>query len=219
MKKVTDSHSCRRDFIKTSAGIIAGLTVMPQRGTSETFHPADNLHIIGPIEGYSPQVGTLVTMLNWMQDSLHNVTKGLTQAELDYLHDKKSNTIGALMLHMAAIEVTYQDMTFYGEKDLRESNQKKWRVAMNLGEAARKQIKGKNLDYYLSSLQEVRNKTLAELKKRDDQWLAAVDPSFFDGQPTNNYCKWFHVCEHIANHRGQITWITGRLPGAKGSKD
>jgi hypothetical protein len=219
MKKADTSCSNRRDFIKTSAGIITGLTAIPHSEINKTFSPADHIHLIGPIPGYSPQVGTLVTMLNWMQDSLLNVTKGLTGAELDYLHDKKSNTIGALMLHIAAIEVIYQDMTFYGEKDLSESNQKKWRVAMNLGQAARNQIKGKNLDYYLSSLQEVRNKTLAELKKRDDQWLAAVDPSFFDGQPTNNYCKWFHVCEHIANHRGQITWITGRLPGAKGSKD
>jgi hypothetical protein len=90
---------------------------------------------------------------------------------------------------------------------------------MNLGEAAQKEIKGKNMDYYLAQTKEVRDKTLAELKQRDDKWLAAVDPAFFNKQPTNNYCKWFHVCEHIGNHRGQISWIRNRLPGSRTGKD
>jgi hypothetical protein len=63
-----------------------------------------------------------------------------------------------------------------------------------------------------ASLHRVRQKTLTEFRKRDDQWLAQVDPSFFDNQPTNNYCKWFHVCEHASNHNGQIKWLINRLP-------
>lgn len=86
---------------------------------------------------------------------------------------------------------------------------------MNLGEAGRKTIKGNNLTYYLDILKETREKTLNEFRKRDDTWLMSVDPKFFGGQPTNNYCKWFHVCEHESNHNGQIKWIRGRLPGAK----
>jgi hypothetical protein len=66
---------------------------------------------------------------------------------------------------------------------------------------------------------EVREATLAEFRKRDYTWLMQVDPKFFDGQPTNNYCKWFHVCEHESNHNGQIKWYVKRLPGAKGGGD
>jgi hypothetical protein len=44
-----------------------------------------------------------------------------------------------------------------------------------------------------------------------------MEPRFFDDQPTNNFCKWFHVCEHEANHRGQMIEIRKRLPGS-GSK-
>lgn len=33
-----------------------------------------------------------------------------------------------------------------------------------------------------------------ELAKRDDDWLMAVDKDWY-WEPTNNYCKWFHVCE------------------------
>jgi hypothetical protein len=219
MNKPQKSHIDRRKFIKSAAGFYAGMSLNSPMEKGQIMAPAESIHIIGPIAGYSPQVGTLVTMLVWIQDSLINVTKGLTQQELDFLFDTKANTIGALIMHVAAIEVVYQDMTFYGLKDISESNKKKWNTAMNLGEAAQKQIKGKPLEYYLERVNEVRDKTLSEFKKRDDGWLAKVDPAFFDNQPTNNYCKWFHVVEHIANHRGQITWIRNRLPGAKAGKD
>lgn len=90
---------------------------------------------------------------------------------------------------------------------------------MNLGDAGRKQIKGNDLNHYLNIIEETRASTLAEFKKRDDKWLMEVDPSFFGGQPTNNYCKWFHVCEHESNHNGQIKWIRGRLPDVKNNND
>ena len=89
---------------------------------------------------------------------------------------------------------------------------------MQLSEPATKEIKGKPLSFYLDRLEETRAASLAEFKKRDDRWLMAVDKDWPWG-PTNNYCKWFHVCEHESNHNGQIKWIKSRLPGAKGSGD
>src|SRR6266487_4402953 len=74
--------------------------------------------------------------------------------------------------------------------------------------------KGYSLDYYVNILHETREKTLAEFRKRDDKWLMAVDKDWGWG-PTNNYCKWFHVTEHEANHNGQIKFLKSRLPGAK----
>lgn len=58
-------------------------------------------------------------------------------------------------------------------------------------------------------MKRVREKTLRELQQRDDAWLMKVDPDFAWG-PTNNFCKWFHVCEHESHHNGQIKWIKGR---------
>ncbi len=85
---------------------------------------------------------------------------------------------------------------------------------MELGEPARKTIKGHSLDFYLNLLSETREHTLAEFRKRDDNWLLTVDKDWGWG-PTNNYCKWFHVCEHESNHNGQIKFLKSRLPGAK----
>jgi uncharacterized damage-inducible protein DinB len=85
---------------------------------------------------------------------------------------------------------------------------------MELGEPARQSIKRHELEYYLSRLQEGREKTLAEFRKRDDAWLMSVDKTWGWG-PTNNLCKWFHVCGHESHHAGQIAMLKSRAPGAK----
>jgi uncharacterized damage-inducible protein DinB len=205
----------RRKFLQHSVLTMAGagsLSVFPFSGFAHAA--ADNsINIIGPRQGYSLQIGILVSQMEWIRESVINATRGLTQAELDYLVDPNGNTIGALLMHLAATDVIYQDLTFYNLPGFSPENKNKWQVAMGLGDEGRKQIKGHDLNYYISAMTEVREFTLKEFKKRDDKWFAEVDPHFFDDLPTNNFCKWFHVCEHEANHRGQMTVIRKRLPG------
>ena len=172
--------------------------------------------IVGPKEGYTPEIGTLTSMMAFMRQQVEMSVKGMTQEDLDFLLDAKANRIGALLMHLAATENFYQLNTFEGKsgKTLPASYGEKWGVAMELGEPARATIKGHDLDYYLNMIRETRERTLAEFRKRDDKWLAAVDNDWGWG-PTNNYCKWFHVTEHEANHNGQIKFLKSRLPGAK----
>jgi uncharacterized damage-inducible protein DinB len=209
----------RRSFLKASAvlgcGIgAAGLSSPAMLAAVALGVNKEGINIIGPREGFSPQVGTLVSMLEWMRSAILQPVQGLTLAQLDYLHDSKANSIGALLLHLAAIERFYQLNTFEGRKwdDWDEMTKKDWGVAAGLGGAARQTIRGHNLDYYLDRLREGREHTLAELRKRDDAWLRQIDQGWVWG-PTNNYCKWFHVCEHESNHSGQIKWTKRRLPG------
>lgn len=209
----------RRSFIKTTTAITTGIALLPQTSMAAAKTPEESIHIIGPKEGFSPQVGTLVSMLNWMRMVVLRSVENMTMEELDYLHDAKSNTIGAMLLHLAATEVFYQANTFEGRSEYNETEKAKWNAAMRLGDEGRNKIKGNKPDYYLAILKETREKTLTEFKKRDDKWLMTVDAQFFAKQPTNNYCKWFHVCEHESNHNGQIKWIKSRLPGAKADND
>jgi uncharacterized damage-inducible protein DinB len=215
-----ECFSNRRSFLKGSAAFTVGLpALLGALSLPGTAHASDsNLNIIGPKSGYAPQVGTFVSMLTWMREAngVINATKKLTAADLDYLIDRNANTIGALMLHLAATETYYQLNTFEGKKwnTWPDSVKQQWDPAMNLGDAGRKTIKGHDLDYYLKILEETRAKSLAEFRKRDDTWLLAVDKDWPWG-PTNNYCKWFHVCEHEAHHTGQIAFLRKRLPGAK----
>ena len=203
MTRLTD---CRK-FLCAAAGVSVGIN-------GPAFAANEGINIIGPKPGYSPQVGTLVSMLTWMSTmAIGGAVKGLTQAQLDYLFDSHANTIGALLLHLAAVETYHQLNTFAGMKwDSRPAAVKqKWDPAMGLGQPGRDTIKGHDLDYYLKILDETREKSLAEFRKRDDAWLMSVDKEW----GWNNYCKWFHVCEHISHHAGQIAFLTSRLPGAK----
>jgi Protein of unknown function (DUF664) len=217
---LSDFSPDRRSFLKGSAALTAlfpaafGALLLPETGQASD----SNLNIFGPRPGYPPQVGVFVSALTWMREAngVISATKGLTMADLDYLIDPKANTIGALMRHLAATETYYQLNTFEGKNwgTWPDSVKQQWDSAMNLGEAGRKAIKGHDRDYYLNILQETRAKSLAEFRKRDDVWLMAVDKEWPWG-PTNNYCKWFHVCEHEAHHTGQIAFLRKRVPGAK----
>jgi hypothetical protein len=205
----------RRQFLMTAAAVTAaasGLAFVPELAVSEET----DVNIIGPKKGYSPQIGTLVSMMTWMRKVMLMSVKGMSQKDLDYLFDPNSNTIGSLLMHLAATDRIYQINTFEGNnlKELPASYKDKWGVAMELGEPARKQIRGHDLDYYVNLLGETREQTVAEFRKRDDDWLLTVDKTWGWG-PTNNYCKWFHVCEHESNHNGQIKFLKKRIPGAK----
>ena len=214
------SFSNRRTFLKCSAALTAGVSTLSGALSLPQFvHASDsNINVLGPRQGYSPQVGTFVSLLTWMREAngIISATKNLTTAELDYLIDPNANTIGALMLHLAATETYYQLNTFEGTKwgSWSDSIKKKWDPAMNLGDEGRETIKGHDRDYYLKILQETREKTLSEFGKRDDAWFMSVDKDWPWG-PTNNYCKWFHVCEHEAHHTGQVAFLRKRVPGAK----
>ncbi len=220
--KIIKTSTTRRNFIKTATVFTVGATGVNSLAQCANANPQaskNGVYVIGPMEGYSPQVGTLVSMLNYNRQTIVNGVKSLTMTELDYLHDPKANTIGALILHLGATEKFYQINTFGGRQDFNEAEKKIWGAAMSLGDEGRKNIKGHEVKYYLDAIDEVRLKTLDEFKKKDDAWLLAIDPEWSKEEPLNTYWKWFHVCEHESNHRGQITWLKSRLPGAKPNKD
>ena len=178
---------------------------------------AEHLSVLGPRIGYCTQIGFLVSQLNWMRAAvLSRVTK-LSTKELDWLPHPDGNSIGALLIHLAATDVYYGLNSFDGIPYGRFSYEarKKWAVAMNLGHTAQLRYNGLDLQYYLSHLSGAREHTLSQLAKRDDEWLLVVDSSWGWG-PTNNLCKWFHVCEHESHHLGQIDLILKQVPGRQG---
>jgi hypothetical protein len=210
----------RRHFLKTAGCAVAvgpALLAAPRAFAAETIpDDKDSLFLIGPRPNSPPLMSTLISMMAYMREMVLHSVKGLSQADLDFLLDGKANTIGAMLMHLAATETYYGLHTFNGMKwgTFPSAAKEKWDVPMNLGEPARKTIKGHPLDYYLQALSESRAHTLAELKKRDDKWLLTVEKD--EGGAANYFWMWFHVCEHESNHNGQIKLVKGRLPGKAG---
>ena len=208
----------RRKFIRNGSLLAAGtlgassLFAAPHLQPLPSFSQDSDINIVGPKEGFTPQIGTLVSMMNWMRMVILAPVRGMSTSDLDFLVDENANSIGAMLMHLAATERFYQIHTFENKTwgDWSKEDSKKWSVASGLGARARKEIKGNPLDYYIEEMTKVREYTLEEFKKRDDDWLMAVDKNFPWG-PTNNYCKWFHVCEHESNHNGQFKFIKSRI--------
>src|SRR6476661_8263928 len=135
----TKSFPTRRGFLGgTAAACIAGFGGSALH-LGAAAADATGPNVLGPRPGYSPMIGTFVSQLTWMREmnGVLSATKGLTQADLDVLFDTNANTIGALMLHLAATETYYGLHTFdemkWGSWSLEAK--KKWDAAMNLGDA------------------------------------------------------------------------------------
>src|SRR5437867_1681142 len=125
---------------------------------------------IEPLPGYAPTIGRLVGILLYARKTTLAAVEGLSTAELDYLQDDSSNSIGALLAHIAVVERGYQVLTF-DERRPTAREQAAWEPALTLGADGRRLLRGQPLEYYLHELSEVRRLTLEGLAARDDAWL------------------------------------------------
>ncbi len=162
-------------------------------------------HEVKPTEGYSPQIGIMVDMLEDIKDRIVADVHNLDQKETDYRFDHKANSIGAIIMHLAATEAYYQVETL-AERKFSQADDF-WGLPTGLGAESKDKYQGKPIAHYLDLWDQVREKTLKGLKARDDKWLAA---NIEEG--INNHWVWFHVLEHQASHMGQIALIKNRLP-------
>jgi uncharacterized damage-inducible protein DinB len=167
---------------------------------------------IEPLPGYTPTIGRLVGILLYARKTTLAAVDGLSIAELDHLHDGSSNSIGALLAHIAAVERGYQCVTFE-ERPPSAQEQAAWDPALKLGAEGRRVLRGKTLEHYVHELSEVRRLTLEGLAARDDDWL---ERSLSAAPAMNAHWAWFHVAEDEINHRGQIRWLRTRLASATG---
>ena len=165
---------------------------------------------ISDTEGYTPQIGRLVSMMNYVRSVTIDSVQNLTTPQLDFLLDEKANSIGALLLHIASTDMFFRIFSFEN-RELTEEEDNQWAAASYLGAPAREQIKGNSLEYNLDKLNSERNKVLDLFKTVNDKWLYEEKPLWYN-KPANNYFMWFHVFEDEINHRGQINLIRKRFP-------
>ncbi|MCG7343647.1 DinB family protein [Sporosarcina sp. ACRSL] len=163
------------------------------------------LFLIDQKEGLSLEFSKLASMMKYTRLTTLAEVRDLTVDELDFLINDEANSIGMLLAHMVSIEKAYQIETFE-DRDFTEEDIRMLNPALELGEAAREQIKGNPIEYYLEELEQTRKKTLDTFQTLPDSWLFEQAP-YWGGQPMNKYFKWFHVMEDELNHRGQIRVI------------
>ena len=163
---------------------------------------------IEPLPGFTPAIGRLIGMLTYARSTTIAAVEGLTLPGLDHLHDDRSNSIGALLAHMVAVERGYQVLTLDDRLPSPEETAL-WSTALKLGAEGRRALRGQPLEHYLEQLAAVRRDTLEAMASRDDAWL---DRTVSGALKINVHWAWFHVAEDEINHRGQIRWLRARLP-------
>src|SRR6476659_2536108 len=90
---------------------------------------------IEPLPGYTPTIGRLVGMRTYARRTTLAAVEGLSMVELDHLHDDSSNSIGALLAHLAVVERGYQCMTFE-DRAPTLVERASWEPALTLGPLA-----------------------------------------------------------------------------------
>jgi len=168
--------------------------------------PQESSAVILPKDGYTPQIGVLISMLENLKNRVQYTVQNMDQFQTDYLIDENANRIGALVMHLAATEAIYQQNTFGVEYTPEE--QEKWNTALSLDEGGRNNFKGQPISYYLAEYDKVRARTLELFKTKDDAWFNEVNP----GEAYNYHYFWFHVMEHQSSHLGQILFLRKRIP-------
>ena len=184
------------NFSKNTLTLILGLTFIVAKGQYEII----------PAEGYTPQIGTMVDMLEEIKNRIEEETLELDSVKTDYLFDDQANSIGQLIMHLVANELYYQSETL----EIRSWTEEEINLfsrASDLADESKNQLKGKPAKYYLDLWDQVRKKTLEGLKTKDDIWFSeAIEEGL------NNHYVWFHVMEHSVGHLGQIVVVKKRLP-------
>ncbi len=167
----------------------------------ETRPDRERWYRIAPEAPYTPHIGALVDMLAYTRLMTVEAVRGLSVEELDAVPPGFTNSIGMLLAHIAATDRIYQSLSFEGVDPIHEDRPeyRPYLGAMTFGELGER-VRGRSLQDLLDQLAEVRAVTLAELARRDDDWLASPAPN----SRMNQHWAWFHVMEDEVSHRGQM---------------
>ena len=87
MKTEVSIH--RRKFLQSTTLAAVGISTLNMFPLIAEAHrySDDDINLIRPLEGYSPHIGILVSMLTWNRASVVRAVQGLTQSGLDFLVD------------------------------------------------------------------------------------------------------------------------------------
>lgn len=166
---------------------------------------------------YTSQIGILVSEITLVRNDTFNLTKNLSLEQLDYNFDDKSNSIGTLLLHIAALEYKFY-LDFFLKRPFNQSELEKYMKAAPFN-MDKRLIHGNDFNFYFNILEQNRAQSLGFLKTLTDDWLFE-NVTLSNGQNIgNNYYLIKHIIHDELCHQGQIKLILKRLKEKQSNKN
>jgi uncharacterized damage-inducible protein DinB len=163
---------------------------------------------IFPSKGYTPHMGILVSNFSYTRRNTLFLAKNLSVEQLDFNFDYLSNSIGTLLMHIAALEFEFLVKQILNRKPTKIEDKK---YSNAIGENMNKRmIKNNNLEYYVEELTKNRDLIFEKLKNYNDDWLFS-EINVSENTTINNYYLLRHVIDDELCHQGQIKLIRKRL--------
>ena len=168
-----------------------------------------------PPPGFSPGIGRYVAQLTETRAEWLRQVEGLTPAQLSWYPNDDVESIGAQLLHVAAVEWSWVFQDILGRPD---EDFQGWEEAFPLRVGA-PQVSGRPLEYFTDRLERVREEVLTALRGLTDADLPRLvgEASPAEGEEPRSRLysiDWilFHLVHHEAHHAGQIELLVRLLP-------
>lgn len=166
---------------------------------------------LAPAEGFTTGIGRYVTMLEDVRERTKKYVQGFSSDQLSWHPNSRVESVGTLLLHIAACECSYIQ-----EDIVRQPMGEEWVIAFPI-RFDKPQLSGKNLSFYIDKLDEIRRDSLNVLRDLSDADLKRIviplDPG--EGNESVEYSiEWilYHLVEHEAHHKGQIALMKRIMP-------
>ncbi|MFX1254234.1 MAG: DinB family protein [Promethearchaeota archaeon] len=163
----------------------------------------------------SPRVATWYSQMEKVRKRLLEKVEKIADKALDFTPKERNfETIGTLLLHIAAVEWSW----IFEDIDGKEMDFEEWKYAFALRPSVNlPQLTGQGKQFYLNRLHKVRDEVYQRLIRLDDQDL---DQIIEDSSGYQVSIEWilFHIIEHEAMHVGQIGMLS-RLYNLQTEKD
>ncbi len=165
-------------------------------------------------DGHSnPRLAVWIDVLDDVRARTKRYVQGLTAEQLAWHPNPKVESIGTLLLHIAAVEFSYIQ-----EDIMKRPMGEEWKMAFPV-RFDMPQVSGEPPEFYIGKLDEVRVQTLEVLGGLTDadlgRMIEPLEPGNSGAPPVEYSIEWilYHVTEHEAHHKGQVALMKRLLPG------
>lgn len=168
------------------------------------------LHVMAPVEGAHPEIGSWLWALEEVRRGLLQEVRDLDQAALDWRGpDGRENAIGALLYHIAIIEMSwlYDDVLL---EPVSEDIGALFPHPHRQEDGTLSQVPGEPLEAHLQRLTLSRRRFLERMRGMTvEDWHTRRDPPG-EGYSVTPAWAVFHLVEHEAGHAFQVRSLRRR---------